>query len=236
MTAKKDMVEAKKIAVILNGCGHRDGSEIHEAVLTLLAIEQAGASWEALALDKNQAAVLNHLDGSVEQHCSPRNMLNESARIARGRIRKLQDVTAKNYDAVIIPGGSGTASNLCDFAVSGKNMSVNPTIRDFLVDAHGLKKPIGAICIAPILLASVFGKMGVKLTLGDARGGAALAAEAMGAAVRDCRTDQCVVDEVVRVVTTPAYMLDATVRDISKGISLLVNEIIRLMEDGAKKI
>ena len=235
MTAKKNMVGAKKIAVILNGCGHRDGSEIHEAVLTLLAIEQAGASWEALALDKNQASVLNHRDGSVEKNGSPRNMLNESARIARGRISNLQDVTAKNYDAVIIPGGSGTASNLCDFAVAGKHMSVNATVRDFLVEAHGLKKPIGAICIAPVLLANVFGKMGVQLTLGDARGGAALAAEAMGAVIRDCRADQCVVDEVVRVVTTPAYMLDATMRDISIGISSLVNELILLMEDAAKK-
>jgi enhancing lycopene biosynthesis protein 2 len=235
MTAKKNMVGTKNIAVILNGCGHRDGSEIHEAVLTLLAIEQAGASWEALALDKNQASVLNHLDGSVDKNCSPRNMLNESARIARGRIKNLQDVTAKNYDAVIIPGGSGTASNLCDFAVSGKHMSVNPTVRDFLMETHSLRKPIGAICIAPVLLANVFGKMGVTLTLGDARGGAALAAEGMGAAVRDCRADQCVVDEVARVVTTPAYMLDATLRNVSIGISSLVYEIIRLTDEADKK-
>ena len=209
MTVQKNVVGTKKIAVILNGCGHRDGSEIHEAVLTLLAIEQLGATWEALALDKNQASVLSHLDGSTDTDSSPRNMLKESARIARGRIRNLHEVSARIYDAVIIPGGSGTASNLCDFAVSGKNMSVNPAVRDFLLEAHGLKKPIGAICIAPVLLASVFGKFGVKLTLGEARGGAALAAEAMGAVVRDCRADQCVVDEAVRVVTTPAYMLDA---------------------------
>jgi enhancing lycopene biosynthesis protein 2 len=155
-------------------------------------------------------------------------MLKESARIARGRIRNLHKVSAKIYDAVIIPGGSGTASNLCDFAVSGKNMTVIPAVRDFLLEAHGLKKPIGAICIAPILLASVFGKSGVKLTLGEARGGAALAAEAMGAVVRECRADQCVVDEAARVVTTPAYMLDAKITDVAIGISSLVREIIRM--------
>lgn len=234
MTVKKNVVGAKKIAVILNGCGHRDGSEIHEAVLTLLAIEQLGAGWEALALDKNQAAVLNHLDGSVDSESSPRNMLKESARIARGRIRNLRDVSPEIYDAVIIPGGSGTASNLCDFAVSGKNMSVNPAVRDFLVEAHGLNKPIGAICIAPILLAHVFGKLGVKLTLGDARGNAALAAEAMGAIVRECPADQCVVDEAARVVTTPAYMLDAAMSDVALGINALVREIIQLTSEVSK--
>lgn len=156
----------KKIAVILNGCGHRDGSEIHEAVLTLLGIENAGATWEALALNKPQASVMNHLDGRTEQDEPLRNMLKESARIARGRIKDLRVANIGDYAGVIIPGGSGTASNLCDFAAKGSKMSVVQEVADFLKAAHSKGKPIGAVCIAPIILSKIFGPNGVKLTLG----------------------------------------------------------------------
>ena len=228
MATSKNTGGAKKIAVILNGCGHRDGTEIHEAVLTLLAIEQQGASWEAVALDKTQSSVLNHLDGSVDRDSSARNMLRESARIARGRIKSFEDVSLNDFDAVIIPGGNGTASNLCDFAVSGRNMSVNPKVRDFLTEAHRLKKPIGGICIAPILLASVFGKLGVRITLGERNSPAAEAAQAMGASVVHCSPDQCVIDEKLRVVTTPAYMCDTSIANIHSGINALVKAVVAM--------
>ena len=218
----------KKIAVVLNGCGHRDGSEIHEAVLTLLAIENAGATWEALALNKPQARVLNHIDGRVETDEVPRNMLKESARIARGRIRDLQSAKIDDYAAVIIPGGNGTASNLCDFAEQGSKMSVVPEVTKFLEAAQNKGKPIGAVCIAPIMLAKVFGVKGVQLTLGSSEGDAANAARALGASVVACKATDCVVDSKLKIVTTPAYMLDAGVRDIGEGIAKLAKEIVRL--------
>jgi enhancing lycopene biosynthesis protein 2 len=219
---------AKKIAVILNGCGHRDGSEIHEAVLTLLAIEEEGCSWEVLAPDSKQAKVLNHVDGSTDLGASPRNMLKEAARIARGRVKSLGEALPTAYDAVILPGGSGTASNLCDFAEHGLSMKVDSMLVSFLEGCHSLKKPIGAICISPIILARVFGDRGVCLTLGDLAGDASNTAKAMGAKMRDCPVEQCFVDEDLRIVTTPAYMVEAGVSDIAKGIRMLVKEIIRL--------
>ena len=226
--------KAKKVAVILNGCGHRDGTEIHEAVLTLLAIEEAGATWEALAVDSDQARVLNHVSGSVDAAASPRNMLQESARIARGRIRSMSDVNPGNYSAVIIPGGNGTASNLCNFATAGKGMTVSAPVESFLKAFHMLKRPIGAVCIAPVILAKIFGEHGLKLTLGDAHGEAAQAAAAMGARPEDCAAIDCIVDEKLRMVTTPAYMLEASIADIAKGISSLVNQVLRMAPDQAR--
>lgn len=228
MGSIKNAGGAKKIAIVLNGCGHRDGSEIHEVVLTMLAIDQSGAEWEALALDMNQSVVLNHLDGAVDRDSSPRNMLKESARVARGRIKNLRDCDPMLYDAVIIPGGNGTASNLCNFATSGKNMTVNPFLREFLLKVHEYKRPIGAICIAPIMLASLFGGRGVKLALGEISGPAASAAESMGAKIQSCDASQCIVDEDLRVVTTPAYMLEASLSEIGIGIGKMVKEVLKL--------
>lgn len=220
----------KKIAVVLNGCGHRDGSEIHEAVLTLLAIEECGWDWEALALNSDQFCVLNHVDGTVEKQVTPRNMLRESARIARGRIRNLEDTNPENYSGVIIPGGFGTANNLCNFASAGNDMVVNTVLDKFLRKAHSHRIPIGAICIAPIIIAKLFGSSGISLTLGTVDSPAAKTASSMGAKIRSCQATSCVVDSVARLVTTPAYMLDAGLSDIARGIRELVKAVTELSE------
>ena len=220
----------KKIAVVLNGCGHRDGSEIHEAVLTLLAIEEAGASWECLAVNADQAKVLNHMDGSEEKNTPPRNMLRESARIARGRVKDLAHAQVADYKGVMIPGGSGTALNLCDFAAKGAEMAVNPTLAGFLESAHAAGKPIGAVCISPVILAKVFGKLSPRVTLGDAECDAAKAARDMGAEMISCAADGCVVDTKNRLVTTPAYMLDASMAQIAKGIGKAVENLVRMAD------
>ena len=218
----------KKVAVILNGSGHRDGSEIHEAVLTLLGIELAGATWEAIALDKPQARVINHINGEIDVDSTSRSMLEESARIARGRIKDLRQANIDDYVAVVIPGGNGTASNLCDFATAGSNMSVVSEVASFLEAARSRGKPIGAVCIAPMILAKVFSKKGVQLTLGAAEGAAAKAARTMGASVIECKADDCIVDEAQKIVTTPAYMLDANIAQIAEGIFKLARQIVRL--------
>jgi enhancing lycopene biosynthesis protein 2 len=229
MKPQDDQVRAKKIAVLLNGCGHRDGSEIHEAVLTLLAIEKEGFAWEAVALNANQSSVINHTDGSTDYDSGQRNMLRESARIARGRIKDLSSVTPESYCALIIPGGNGTASNLCDFSIAGSDFTVNPIVQGFIIASSKRGIPIGAVCIAPILLARIFGESGVQLTLGDSSCEAARAASAMGARVQDCAADQCFVDKENRVVTTPAYMLDANISQIAQGISSLVGQVISMV-------
>lgn len=216
----------KKIAVILNGSGHRDGSEIHEAVLTLLGIEEAGATWEVLALSEPQARVVNHVTG--KEQSGKRDMLEESARIARGRIKNLSDARAVDYDAVIIPGGSGTAANLCDFATRGAGMNVHIAVARFLEDAHKAGKPIGAVCIAPMILARVFGRLGVTLTLGDEMNDAAKAARELGCQVKACDAEGIIVDRANKLVTTPAYMTDAGVAGIAKGIRSLAREIVAM--------
>ena len=148
---------AKKIGVVLSGCGVYDGAEIHESVLTLLALDRRGASAVLCAPDTPQMHVVNHLSGQVEEGAS-RNVLVESARIARGAIRDLATVKADELDGLVLPGGFGAAKNLCDFAVKGADCSVHPEVARLVREVHAQGKPVGAVCIAPVLVAKVLGK------------------------------------------------------------------------------
>jgi len=216
-----------KVGVLLNGCGAKDGSEIHESVLTLLALDELGVETYCLALDRPQTRVVNHLVGSVDPDAS-RNMLHESARIARGQIRSLAEVLPGDLDAVIIPGGNGTAYNLCDFAEKGAGMQVEGEVERFLRSMHEARKPIGAVCIAPVLLAKLFGHEGVLLTLGldDGPGSAAAAARSLGAKHQALASDNCVIDEARRMVTTPAYMNEAGMSQLRQGIKKMVEAVV----------
>lgn len=218
-----------RIAFVLNGCGHRDGSEIHEAVVAMLALEEAGAVVLPVAPNKPQAKVLSHVDGKPA--AGSRSMFEESARIARGKLRDLAAVTIDEFDAVVIPGGTGTAYNLCDFADKGAAMSVEPSVAALLTAAHKAKKPIGAICIAPVLLAKLFGQYGAEITIGDDPEVAAKL-QKLGAKHVDCAVSDCVIDKKNRLVTTPAYMLGETVRDIAPGIRKLAEAVVRMTKEG----
>lgn len=221
------MANSKKIAVVLNGCGHRDGSEIHEAVLTLLAIEEAGGTWECLGLDLEQASVIDHVTGEVQGN-QMRNMLKESARIARGRIKHLDLAKTADYAAVILPGGNGTAANLCNFASAGAAMDVDRDLVTFLESMHAEGKPIGAICISPVILAKVFGRKGIQLTLGSTDNPAATAAQTWGARLQAADASECVVDRNLKVVTTPAYMCDAPLAAVAQGIRKLAAAVLSI--------
>src|SRR5512133_2943461 len=155
----------KKIGVILSGCGVNDGSEIHEAVITLLAIDRAGAEAICMAPDIEQMQVVNHLTGTPVAG-EKRNVLVESARIARGKIRNLKEVKGNEIDALILPGGFGAAKNLCDFALKGAACAVNPEVERLLREVHQAGKPIGALCIAPALVARILGKEQPTVTIG----------------------------------------------------------------------
>lgn len=217
---------AKKVAVVLAGCGFRDGSEIREAVLTLLALDELGAEAQCLSLRKPQTMVVNHATG--ENETGVRQIFDESARIARGHVHDLTSVEARQFDACIIPGGFGAALNLCDYGLKGANMKAEPTVETFLRDLYLAKKPIGAVCIAPVLLGRVFGELKPRLTIGtDPSVAADLAA--WGAQHVVCAADSCVVDDQHRLVTTPAYMYDtAPLKDIAQGIKKLAQEVLRL--------
>lgn len=211
----------KKIAVILSGCGVFDGSEIHESVLTLLYLDQAGASVKCFAPDIAQAHVVNHLTGEVAEGES-RNVLVEAARISRGSINKLVDLKADEFDAVIIPGGFGAAKNLCNFAFEGANLSVNDQIENTIKAFHVQKKPIGILCIAPVIGAKV---LGACVTIGDSADVAAAIEKVGGSHVNKAVTD-IQIDETNNVISAPAYMYDAKISDVAIGIEKLVTAVI----------
>lgn len=217
----------KRVGLILCGAGFKDGSEIHEATLALLALEEAGAVVQCLALAKPIPAPLNHRTMAPYVDAAPRLQIDEAARIARGNVKDLTTVKATDFDAVVVPGGFGAALNLCDFAAKGAGLTVDPDVAKFLTDAHGAGKPIGAICIAPVLLAKVFGAKRPRLTIGTDKA-TAEALAALGAEHVDCAASDCVVDERLKLVTTPAYMLGETIREIHQGIRRLSAEVLRL--------
>jgi len=215
-----------KVGVILSGCGVFDGSEIHEAVITLLALDRAGAEIVMAAPDMELDTV-DHYSGKTTGE--KRKVLVESARIARGKIQPLSELGAGDLDAVIIPGGFGAAKNLCDFAVKGKDATAEPEVARILRDMHKAGKPIGALCIAPAILAAVFGeeKFSPKITIGtDKETGAAL--DAMGAEHVDCSVREIIVDEAQKMVTTPAYMLGQRISEVADGIEKAVAAVLRM--------
>jgi enhancing lycopene biosynthesis protein 2 len=215
-----------RVAVVLSGCGYLDGAEIHESVVTLLALDRAGAEVQCLAPDKPQRDVVDHRSGQPVEGES-RNVLAESARIARGEIRDVADARAEEFDAVIVPGGFGAAKNLSSFAVEGPECTVDSGVERLLRDAHAAGKPIGMICIAPAIAARLF--PGVDLTIGSDPGTAG-ALEQMGAHHKACAVEAYVCDEKARVVSCPAYMLGPSIKGVAAGIEKLVDEVLRLAE------
>lgn len=214
-----------RVGVVLSGCGFLDGAEIQESVLTLLALDRAGAEVSCFAPDADQVKVVNHLTGK-EMH-ERRNVLVESARIARGKIADVAAANAADLDALILPGGFGAALNLCDFAVKGPHCTVHPAVARLVQAVHAAGKPIGAICIAPALIAKVLGDQ-VRVTIGsDAT--TARAIQAMGAVHESCPVEQFVVDRGHKVVTTPAYMLGPGVKDVAAGIERCVAEVLAMV-------
>jgi enhancing lycopene biosynthesis protein 2 len=214
----------KRFAVVLAGCGVFDGAEIHEAILTLLAIAKQGASYRIFAPDVDQHHVLDHLTGKEMKE--KRNVLAESARIARGEILPLVQFNPDDFDALVFPGGFGVAKNLCTFAFDGPDCRVNPDVERTLRQMKEAGKPIGAMCISPVLLARTF--PGAELTLGDDRGSIE-AVEAMGAAHRVTTHGEVVVDRDRKFFSTPCYMLDASITDIAAGTENLVKEMLKAM-------
>ncbi|MGK2904905.1 MAG: isoprenoid biosynthesis glyoxalase ElbB [Desulfuromonadales bacterium] len=221
---------AKRIGVILSGCGVYDGSEIHEAVITLLAIDRAGAVAVCMAPNIPQMHVINHLAGEPAKG-ETRNVLIESARIARGNIKDLATVQAEDIDALILPGGFGAAKNLCDFAVKGPDCSVNAEVARLIREIHAAKKPIAAVCIAPAVLSKVLGSENIshQLTIGTDEG----TAEALGKMGTEhvlCPVRECVFDHKNKLISSPAYMLAGSISEAADGIEKTVKALIDLIE------
>ncbi|HDR2680244.1 TPA: isoprenoid biosynthesis glyoxalase ElbB [Enterobacter mori] len=216
----------KKIGVVLSGCGVYDGSEIHEAVLTLLALSRQGAEAICFAPDKSQADVINHLTG--EPMAETRNVLIEAARIARGAVQPLAQADASTLDALIVPGGFGAAKNLSTFASEGAECLVDPDLKRLAQAMHAAGKPLGFICIAPAMLPRIF-DFPLRLTIGTDIDTAEIV-EDMGGEHVPCPVDDIVVDEDNKIVTTPAYMLAQSIAEAATGIDKLVERVLVLSQ------
>ncbi len=216
----------KKVGVVLSGCGVYDGAEIHESVITLLALDRQGAEAVMCAPDVAQMHVVNHLTGDVAEG-EERNVLVESARIARGAVADVKDISADDLDALILPGGFGAAKNLCDFAVNGAECEVNPDVAALVRAVHSQGKPVVAVCIAPAVLARVLGEEAPELTIGNDAGTAG-ALETMGAAHVECPVREFVVDRERKIITSPAYMLAQSISEAADGIEGTVNALLEM--------
>ncbi|MBF0447760.1 MAG: isoprenoid biosynthesis glyoxalase ElbB [Magnetococcales bacterium] len=215
-----------QVGVVLSGCGFLDGAEIYESTLTLFFLDLAGVKVTIMAPDIDQHHVLNHL--TQEPMNEVRNVLVESARLARGQIKNMADVSADSLDALIIPGGFGAAKNLSSLAFDGPNATVNPDLAALIQRIHQQKKPIGAICISPAVLSRVLSNQGITLTIGNDPD-TAQAIETMGNHHSQSQADHIVVDEANRIVSTAAYMCAASIGEAGLGIERLVNQVIKMV-------
>ncbi len=217
---------AKKVGVILSGCGVYDGAEIHESVITMLALDRAGAEMVICAPDREQMHVINHHTGEVAEGES-RNVRVESARIARGPVADVTEIDAGDLDALILPGGFGAAKNLCTFAVAGADCDIDPGVAALVREVHSQGKPVAAVCIAPVLLAKVLGAEGPELTIGTDAGTAG-ALESMGATHVACPVNEFVVDRERKLITSPAYMLAGSISEAAEGIEKTVKALMEM--------
>jgi enhancing lycopene biosynthesis protein 2 len=215
----------KKVAVILSGCGFLDGAEITEAISTLIAIGQNGGEYKVFAPNKDVPET-NHL--TQQKTGQSRNVLQEAARIARGDIQPLENLTAQDFDALAFPGGFGAALTLCNFAEKGSGGEIDPQVLRVVKEFHENRKPIAAICIAPAIMALAFGDKGVNVTIGQ-DAGTASELEKTGAKHKNCAVEHFVVDTANKVITTPAYMYgEAKPHQIFEGVGGAIKELLKM--------
>ncbi len=218
----------KKVGVLLSGCGVNDGAEIHESVLTMLFLDKAGVEMILMAPNIDQMHVINHYTGQeMEEY---RNVLVESSRIARGEIKDMAEVSGNDLDALIIPGGFGVAKNLCDYAMAGPECSVNPDVYRLIAELRLMNKPIGAICIAPVMMAKILGEQeeSANMTIGyDETTSTDIIS--MGSKHVDCPVTEMIIDEDKKIVTTPAYMEANSIKEAADGIEQLIKKVLSMI-------
>lgn len=215
-----------KFAIVLSGCGVFDGAEIHEATMTMLAISSNGGTYDIFAPDVRQHHVINHITG--EEMDETRNVLIESARIARGKIAALDSYLPENYDALVFPGGFGVAKNLCTYAFDGTDCRVDRVVERAVIETHRAGKPIGALCISPVLITRILGEVDVTIGSDEAT---ASDIEEMGGIHIAAGNGEVIIDTANKIVTNPCYMIDASIADIAAGTDNLVKSVIELINE-----
>lgn len=224
-----------KIGVLLSGCGVYDGAEIQEAVLTLLEIERMGATAVCIGIDADQHHVVNHLTG--QEQAQSRNMLEEAARISRGNIVKIQEVVPADIDALVIPGGFGSAKNFSSWAFEGPAASIRPEVKLLLVNMYNVGKPIVALCVSPILLALALPDLQLKLTLGNTKEASPYDIQGFhdgvaskGVEAQECALGSVLIDTENRIITAPCYMMEASLLQIEQNIKEAFGALKTLLE------
>ena len=219
----------KKVGLLLSGCGVNDGAEIHESVIAMLALDRAGVEMELMAPNIDQMHVINHYTG--QEMDEYRNVLVEASRIARGNIKDMAEISGNDIDALIIPGGFGVAKNLCDYAMAGSECSINPDVYRLISELQLLNKPIGAICIAPVMMAKIFGEQGASanMTIGFDEA-TSKDIESMGSVHVECKVSDMVVDEDNNLVSSPAYMEAQSIKEAADGIEKLVKQVLSMIK------
>jgi len=214
-----------KIGVLLSGCGVYDGVEIHEATMTLLSIAEIGAQAVCISVDKNQHHVVNHLTG--EEMPQKRNMLVESARIARGNVSNIMDIDPVDIDALVIPGGFGSAKNFTSWAFDGPDGSILPEVKLLIVNLLNVGKPVAALCVSPVVMAKALegSNIHAKMTIGsdemespyDIKSFSS-GLESLGATTEMKTVEEILIDKENKIVTAPCYMMDASILDIRRNV------------------
>lgn len=223
------------IAVLLSGCGVYDGAEIHESVLTLLALDEQGVSYQVFAPNKNQFHVINHLTG--EEMPESRNVLVESARIARGDAKDIKEYQAEDFDGLAIPGGFGAAKNLNQWAISGPEGSIDEDVKQAILDTVKANKPIAALCMGPTVVAKALEgtEYHAQLTVGSTEeaspyeiAGISAGMEKIGAKAVMKTIREISVDNQLKIVTAPCYMMEARISEVKKNIDQAIEELLKL--------
>ncbi len=226
------------IAVLLAGSGVYDGSEIHESVFTLLALDELGITYTCIAPNKNQLQVINHLTG--EEMSETRNVLIESARIARGEVKDLANVSIEDFDGLVIPGGFGAAKNLNQWAVDGAAASIDTEVKQFIVQMIAAKKPIAALCMGPTVVASALADQGihVSMTVGDPKesspydiAGIHEGMASLGVQPETATIEEVIVDHTNFIVSAPCYMLDAPIHAVRENVAMAIGELVNLVNE-----
>ena len=217
----------KKIGVVLAGCGAQDGAEIHESVITLLALDRANVETIIMAPDMNQFHVINHLKGGTMDPA--RNILVEASRIARGNIVPVGTISGNQLDALVFPGGTGMAKNIFDYSMTGPDCIVIKDVERLVMEILKDNKPIGAICIAPVMIAKVLQNMGRKgLVTGGYNQQISLDINAMGIEVQKVGPEDIVIDHDNKIISTPAYVEAKSIREVAIGIEKLIEKVVEL--------
>lgn len=225
-----------KIGVLLSGCGVYDGAEIQEAVLTMLAIESQGAEYVCIGINRNQHHVINHLDGS--EMPESRNMLVEAARIARGKISDIHEIQPKDLDALVIPGGFGSAKNFTTWAFDGPNGTILPEVKLLLVNLYNIGKPIAALCVSPVVLAKAFEGISseIHLSLGSTQAPSPFDINAfhqgisqLGITAEEKTVHEILIDKKHKIITAPCYMMEAKISEIQANINQAIGALLTLI-------